>query len=74
MSTAFAIIGALALLIGATIWTVIIEKSKSVNDIVVGTAGSQVPLGIFVSTGSALFLLWASWACLLVSILPYMIR
>ncbi|TFK93557.1 carbohydrate-binding module family 43 protein [Polyporus arcularius HHB13444] len=74
LSTAFAIIGALALLIGATIWTVMIEKCKSVNDIMVGTAGSQVPLGIFVSTGSALFLLWASWACLLVSILPYMIR
>ncbi|RPD63253.1 hypothetical protein L226DRAFT_451078 [Lentinus tigrinus ALCF2SS1-7] len=74
LSTAFALVGALALLIGATIWTVIIEKSKSVNDIMVGPASSQVSLGILVSTGNAIFLLWASWACLLVSILPYMIR
>ncbi|KAJ3011157.1 hypothetical protein NUW54_g2265 [Trametes sanguinea] len=36
LSTTFAVIGALALLIGATIWTVIIKKAESINDFVVG--------------------------------------
>ncbi|TBU34938.1 Glucanosyltransferase-domain-containing protein [Dichomitus squalens] len=74
LSTAFAVLGALSLLIGATIWTVIIKKAEGINNFVVGSAGSPTPLGITVSTGDALFLLWASWACLLVSCLPYMIR
>lgn len=74
LSTVFAVIGALALLIGATIWTVVIKKAESINNFVVGSASAPVPLGITVSTGDALFLLWASWACLLVSIMPYMIR
>ena len=74
LSTVFAVIGALALLIGATIWTVIIKKAESINNFVVGSASQPVPLGITVSTGDALFLVWASWACLLVSIMPYMIR
>ncbi|KAI9066719.1 carbohydrate-binding module family 43 protein [Trametes sanguinea] len=73
LSTTFAVIGALALLIGATIWTVIIKKAESINDFVVGHPDALVPLGITVSTGDAIFLLWAAWACLLVSILPYMI-
>ncbi|KAI8995412.1 Glucanosyltransferase-domain-containing protein [Trametes punicea] len=80
LSTTFAVIGSLALLIGATIWTVMIKKAQSVNDFVVGNPSAvgdvskSFPLGITVSTGDALFLLWAAWACLLVSILPYMIR
>ncbi|KAI0757284.1 Glucanosyltransferase-domain-containing protein [Daedaleopsis nitida] len=74
LSTVAAIIGAIALLIGATIWTVIIKKAQGVNNFLVGPAASPAPLGIVVSTGNALFLLWAAWACLLVSILPYLIR
>ena len=74
LSTAFAVIAAIALLIGATIWTVIIRKAESVNELMVGPEGSPVPLGIVVSTGSAIYLVWASWACILISILPYMIR
>ncbi|CDO70234.1 hypothetical protein BN946_scf184942.g34 [Trametes cinnabarina] len=73
LSTTFAVIGSLALLIGATIWTVIIKKAESINDFVVGHPDELVPLGINVSTGDGIFLLWAAWACLLVSILPYMI-
>lgn len=74
LSTLAAIIGSVTLLIGATIWTVIIKKVQSINDELIGTSAVQVPLGINVSTGDALFLLWAAFACLIVSILPYMIR
>ncbi|KAH9947943.1 Glucanosyltransferase-domain-containing protein [Amylocystis lapponica] len=73
-STIFAAFGSLMLLIGAIIWTVVIRKAESVNGILVGTASNPVPLGITVSTGNALYLLWAAWVCLLASVLPYMIR
>ncbi|EMD41639.1 hypothetical protein CERSUDRAFT_110215 [Gelatoporia subvermispora B] len=74
VSTLFAILGSLMLLIGAAIWTAIIKKTESsINGLLVGPSGSPVPLGITVSTGNALFLLWASFACLIVSVLPYMI-
>ncbi|KAH9890994.1 Glucanosyltransferase-domain-containing protein [Cubamyces lactineus] len=74
LSTLFAVLGSLTLLIGAIIWTVVIKKAESINDFVVGHPDQPTtPLGITVSTGSGIFLLWASWACLLVSILPYMI-
>ncbi|KAI0768590.1 Glucanosyltransferase-domain-containing protein [Trametes elegans] len=69
LSTLFAVIGALTLLIGATIWTVMIKKAESINDFVVGPASAPVPLGITVTTGNAIFLLWAAWACLLVLML-----
>jgi len=72
-STAFAAFGSLMLLIGAAIWTVVANKAGDINGLLVGTSDDPVPLGITVSTGNGLYLLWASFACLLVSVLPYMI-
>ena len=76
VSTLFAIAGSLLLLIGASIWTVIVQRSAAINDLVVESAnGSQtMPLGINVSVGPGLFLTWAAFACLVVSVIPYMIR
>ncbi len=74
LSTFFAIIGSLMLLIGATIWTVVIKKTQSVNGIMVGQPGNMVPLGIDVTIGSALYLAWAGFGTLVASIIPYMIR
>lgn len=62
------------LLIGATIWTVVVKKTQSVNGIMVGQPGNMVPLGIDVTIGSALYLAWAGFGTLLASIIPYMIR
>ncbi|OCH96693.1 hypothetical protein OBBRIDRAFT_743565 [Obba rivulosa] len=74
VSTLVAIMGSLMLLVGAAIWTAIIKKTESsINGLLVGPTASPVPLGITVSTGDALFLLWASCACLIISVLPYMI-
>lgn len=72
-STILAAIGSIMLLIGCTIWTVLIKKAQSVNNITVGPAAAPVPLGIDVSVGNALFLAWAAFACLTVSLIPYMI-
>lgn len=75
VSTLFAIAGSLLLLIGASIWTVIIQRSAAINDLVVHTANENqtMPLGIVVSVGPGLFLTWAAFACLVVSVVPYMI-
>lgn len=62
------------LLIGATIWTVIIKKAESINGFMVGNASDPAPLGITVSMGNAVYLAWAGFVTLLASILPYMIR
>ncbi|KAI0080010.1 hypothetical protein K474DRAFT_1658247 [Panus rudis PR-1116 ss-1] len=73
VSTLFAIAGSLMLLIGATIWTVVIKKAQTVNDIFVGPQASPVPLGIEVTIGNALYLAWAGFGCLVASTIPYMI-
>jgi uncharacterized BrkB/YihY/UPF0761 family membrane protein len=76
VSTLFAIAGSLLLLIGASIWTVIIQRSANINDLPVHShSGDQsVPLGIVVSLGPGLLLTWAAFACLVASVIPYMIR
>ncbi|EKM60817.1 uncharacterized protein PHACADRAFT_246980 [Phanerochaete carnosa HHB-10118-sp] len=71
-STVFAIFGSLFLLIGSVIWTVIIKKAQGINTVMIHTT-PPTPLGITVSLGDGLLLAWAAWACLVVSVLPYMI-
>ncbi|KAK7058362.1 hypothetical protein VNI00_001996 [Paramarasmius palmivorus] len=72
-SAIFAAISCIFILIGATIWTVIIKKSESINTVVIGSANNSSPLGITVSTGPGLYLVWAAFACLFASTIPYMI-
>ncbi|PCH33352.1 hypothetical protein WOLCODRAFT_135078 [Wolfiporia cocos MD-104 SS10] len=73
LSTLFSIIGSVTLLIGATIWTVIIKKTESINEVVIEASSNPVPLGITVTIGDGLYLAWAAFALLIASILPYMI-
>jgi hypothetical protein len=60
------------LLIAAAMWTAMVEKSADVNKFII--PGPGVPLGIVVSTGPGLYLLWGAFACLAASTLPYLIR
>ena len=69
-----AIAGSILLLVGAALWTVIIKKAEAINIMEVSLNGSSVPLGINVSVGIGLYLLWASFAVLAISIVPYMLR
>ncbi|GJE87722.1 SUR7/PalI family protein [Phanerochaete sordida] len=71
-STVFAILGSLFLLIGSVIWTVIVKKAQGINTVIVPTS-PPTPLGITVETGNGLWLAWSAFACLIVSVLPYMI-
>jgi len=73
-ATLFALVGSINLLIGASLWTVLINKSMSVNSLIVGQDGSNPsPVGIEVSAGNALYMTWAAFACLTTATVPYMI-
>ncbi|KAF9519787.1 hypothetical protein BS47DRAFT_1287895 [Hydnum rufescens UP504] len=67
---ALSIFGALMTLIGASVWTALIKRSQSINSYQVYT----VPLGIKVSYGIALWLIWAAFITMLLSIMPYFLR
>ncbi|KAH9486671.1 hypothetical protein JR316_0000736 [Psilocybe cubensis] len=70
VSAVFSALGSLLLLIAASIWTVMIKKSQIINTSLTPT---NVPLNIVVSEGTGLFLTWAAFACLIVSVVPYMV-
>ncbi|KAJ7169477.1 actin cortical patch SUR7/pH-response regulator pali [Mycena filopes] len=70
ISTGFAIIGSIFILIGASIWTVMIQKTQSVNSAVLTNGAS---LGIQVTRGSGLYMVWAAFGTLCASIIPYMV-
>ncbi|KAJ7596716.1 actin cortical patch SUR7/pH-response regulator pali [Mycena floridula] len=66
-------LSSLLVLISAAIWTVMIKKAQDINTVIIGTTANQTALGITVSVGKSLYLIWAAFACLLISVLPYMI-
>ncbi|KIP06914.1 hypothetical protein PHLGIDRAFT_90215 [Phlebiopsis gigantea 11061_1 CR5-6] len=72
VSTVFAIVGSVFLLIGAVIWTVIVKKAEVINGYFIPTT-PPVPLGVEVSVGNGILLAWAAFACLIGSVIPYMI-
>lgn len=72
-SAVLGVIGSLMLLISCTIWTVLIKKTQSINSALAGPAAAPVPLGIDVSIGNGLYLAWGAFACLTISLVPYMI-
>ncbi|KAJ7462787.1 actin cortical patch SUR7/pH-response regulator pali [Mycena galericulata] len=73
ISTGFAIIGSIFILIGASIWTAMLRKAQSVNSVMIGTTADSVPVGIEVTMGAALPMIWAAFATLFASIVPYMV-
>jgi hypothetical protein len=73
ISSTLSVLGSFLLLVGAALWTVIIKKTEAVNSITVSHDGAIVPMGITVSVGPGLYLTWAAFACLAVSIVPYML-
>ncbi|KAN0134857.1 hypothetical protein V8E53_007231 [Lactarius tabidus] len=70
-SACLAIIASTFVLTGAALWTSAINSSESVNGLILNT--TNIPLGIEVSTGPGLSLLWAAVGCLFASLIPYLI-
>jgi len=71
LSSITAVIASIFLLIGAAMWTAMVSKSKDINSLIIGS--QHLPLGITVSTGPGIYMLWAAFATMLASVLPYMI-
>jgi len=69
----FSIIATLCILIGASIFTAIISKAASINGYQLPPTASSTgaPLGVLVSTGKGVYMLWAAFALMLISIFPY---
>jgi len=73
LSSSLSVLGSFLLLVGAALWTVIISKAASINNVTITSGGSTVPQGIITTAGPGLYLTWAAFACLTVSIVPYML-
>lgn len=75
LSTLFSILGAALVLIGATMWTVIIHQAADINSAIINSTqiNTATPVGLVVSTGIGLYLFWAGFACLIFSAVPYTI-
>ena len=71
-SACLAIIATTLVLTGASLWTSAVNSSESVNGLILNT--TNIPLGIEVSAGPGLSLLWAAVGCLCASLIPYLIR
>lgn len=71
-SACLAILATLFTLTAAALWTTAINTSESVNGLILNT--TNIPLGIEVSSGSGLSLLWAAVGLLIASLIPYLIR
>lgn len=71
-SACLAILATVFIMTAASLWTSAINTSESVNGLILNT--TSIPLGIEVSSGTGLSLLWAAVGCLLVSLVPYVIR
>jgi len=67
----FSIVGTIFILVGASIWTSVINKTALINNATV--RGTTVNLGFNVTAGSALWLFWASFVMLGISTVPYTI-
>lgn len=71
LCTLLSILSALSLAIGLVIHTVIYSRViAAIND---ATVSSGVNIGITITYGNALWILWASAAAMLLSILPFAI-
>jgi len=70
-SACLAMLSTVFILIAASLWTSAIKTSESVNGLILNT--TDIPLGIKVSSGSGLSLLWGAVGCLFASLVPYLI-
>ncbi|TFK19449.1 hypothetical protein FA15DRAFT_674424 [Coprinopsis marcescibilis] len=73
VSTIFAIAGSILLLIAASIWTVLINRTDDINTRILATRTEEVPLGLVVTMGNGLILLWVAFGTMTASVIPYMI-
>lgn len=75
LATLFSGFATLSLLLGAVLWTVAVNKAKSIGGLTISASpiSPSFPVGITVSGGPGLGLAWAAFVLMIISTLPYMI-
>lgn len=68
ISTLLVVIAAIFLLVSSILWSTVIRQAKSINDV---RSSQGIPLGIEVQQGNAPYMVWAAFALLVASIIPY---
>src|SRR5260221_4480347 len=76
LSSGFFLLSAVLLLIAVSIYTALIRKCEAINTILLSITDNnpKIPVGIVVTAGKGLSLMWAACACMLLSVVPYFIR
>ncbi|KIM82291.1 hypothetical protein PILCRDRAFT_820674 [Piloderma croceum F 1598] len=72
-SSLFAILGSIFLLSGAAVWTAIIKNAQGLSHLDITLENTSVQLSLQLAAGRGLFLTWAAYVCLSISIVPYML-
>jgi hypothetical protein len=73
IATSLAVFSTLCILISASIYTAIVGKAQGINSAQWTTPTATISIGIVVTYGNALWLLWTAFICLFLSIVPYVI-
>jgi len=76
LSAIFSLTSAILLLIASSTYSILIKKCEAINSILltVATTDQKIPLGIVVSGGTGIYLIWAACVCMVLSVIPYFIR
>jgi len=69
ISTILVVLSAIFLLAASILWETVIRQAKSINDARSGS--NNIPVGITLQQGNAPYMLWAAFALLVASIIPY---
>lgn len=73
-SAVFAILGSIFLLSGVAVWTAIIQNAQELSHLNITLENTSMQLSLQLAAGRGLYLTWIAFACLSMSIVPYMLR
>src|SRR5258708_37917189 len=75
LATLCSIFSTICLLIASGIYTILVNKCKAMNSILLPIANSdqRIPVGIVVGGGNVIPLMWASVVCMMLAVIPFLI-
>ena len=76
LSAIFSLFSSILLLIAASTYTILVKKCEAINSILltITDTNQKIPVGIIVNGGIAIYLMWGSCVCMILSVVPYFMR
>ena len=73
LSAIFSLFSSILLLIASSTYTILIKKCEAINYVLltITDTNQKIPVGVVVDGGIAIYLMWASCACMILSVVPY---